>query len=146
MYTRPMRILAIISFLILSCIVQTTAQASSELPRRYAYTVTGVVTDENSQPVVGIRVCAWDQSGRPINGRIPCTETKLAGRYELKFQGTPEKYSVWSNEGRAGMILVKRGKKRWGLQSIPLTVEFGPTDGETRTANLVVKRVLIQGY
>lgn len=116
-----------------------------QVPQRYAYMITGVVTDESGQPVVGIAVCAWDQSGRPINGRTPCTETKLAGRYELKFPGTPEKYSVWSSDQPGGLaFLIKRGKKRWQWQSDPATVAFGPTDGETRTVNLIVKRVLIQ--
>ena len=79
---------------------------TTRVSQRYPYTISGAVTDESGQPIVGIAVCAWP-SGRPLLGRLPCTGTKLAGRYELKLRGTPEKYSIWSSDGSAGLILVR---------------------------------------
>lgn len=64
---------------------------------------TGIVKDSNNEAVVGARVCGWDKSGRPINGRIPCAESQKDGSFSInitKWDG--DTYSIWVEDSEKG--------------------------------------------
>lgn len=63
----------------------------------------GYVKDPEDQPVKGTTVCGWDLSGRPIGGRIPCTQSQADGSFTLaivKWEG--DTYSLWVSDFEKG--------------------------------------------
>src|SRR5205807_2681497 len=130
-WTRNMRVLLIIALLTLSTLAQTTIGPSLAPLPRYAYTVTGVVTDGKGNPVFGVFVCASEMD-RPPTGRMPCTETKLAGRYELKSFGLAERYVV-SAADQPRLLLKKRGRVRPAHTSPRVIIEIAPVDGQIQS-------------
>jgi len=64
---------------------------------------TGYVKDSENNPVAGARVCGWDKSGRPINGRIPCTVSEKDGGFSLnirKWEG--DTYYIFVEDSEKG--------------------------------------------
>ncbi len=64
---------------------------------------TGIVKDADNEKVAGARVCGWDKSGRPINGRIPCAQSQKDGSFSLditKWDG--DTYSIWVEDSEKG--------------------------------------------
>jgi hypothetical protein len=56
----------------------------------------GHVMNGGSQPISGATVCGLDRSGRPLGGRIPCTQSQTDGSFTLdirKWEG--DTYSLW---------------------------------------------------
>lgn len=84
----------IISLILLASVTAAgvAAQQGPE-PKYYSYTLAGTVTDELGGPAASIYVC-WSPAERPINGRIPCTQTDKNGRYNLSVSDVPDKYLV----------------------------------------------------
>lgn len=74
-------------FLLLSSIwvCETITVFSQEEPVSYRR-ITGYVKDNENHPVAKAKVCGWDKSGRPINGRIPCVESQTNGSFALNVQ------------------------------------------------------------
>ncbi len=63
----------------------------------------GIVKDSENQLVAGAKVCGWDKSGRPINGRIPCTVSKADGSFALNIQKWDgDTYTIWVEDSAKG--------------------------------------------
>jgi hypothetical protein len=76
-----------IFFMLLSIIlVCGTVTAFSQEERISSRNFVGFVKDSENHPVVGAKVCGWDKSNRPINGRIPCVESQKDGKFALNIQ------------------------------------------------------------
>jgi hypothetical protein len=64
---------------------------------------TGYVKDSDNNPVAGAKVCGWDKSGRPINGRIPCAISQKDGSFSLdirKWEG--DTYNIFVEDSEKG--------------------------------------------
>lgn len=72
-------------FLLLVLFCADASVFSQKEPVSYRH-FTGYVKDSENNPVAGARVCGWDKSGRPINGRIPCAESQKDGSFALNIQ------------------------------------------------------------
>lgn len=64
---------------------------------------TGYVKDSENNSVAGARVCGWDKSGRPINGRFPCVTSTKDGGFSLsirKWEG--DTYYIFVEDSEKG--------------------------------------------
>lgn len=136
--------------LLLALVGTITCVAAQQVlePKYYSYTLAGTVIDELGRPAAGINVC-WIPAERPINGRIPCTQTGEKGHYHLSVSDVPDKYTVSATsyypfllgDGRSpakafvnenGEAKVKKVKEYRSAASGKLI--FGPAD-ESRTVD-----------
>lgn len=144
-------ILLLLLLALVGTITRVAAQQVPE-PKYYSYTLAGMVIDEFGRPAAGINVC-WIPAERPINGRIPCTQTDEKGRYNLFVSDVPDEYTVSATSyypfllgdgespGKAlvnenGEVKVKKVKEYRSASSGKLF--FGAAD-ESRTIDLQLR-------
>jgi hypothetical protein len=109
---------------------QLTAAQKREEPAHYNYYIAGTVLDENSKPAVGIYVCLWPQ--RPLGGRLACTQTEKDGRYALRDNNIPDKYSIGASDSQLVVLVGDKHSHRSGGSGV---FDLGPRD-ESRTIDI----------
>ena len=109
-----------------------SAQQTNET-KYFNYHITGSVTDERSRPAANISVC-WVPAERPINGRIPCTKTDAAGKYDLAVKDIPDKYTIAASSGKYPPFMLGLDKSDYRGASSGVLI-FRASD-ESRTIDL----------
>lgn len=91
-----------LTFLSLSLFCDNVSVFSQEEAASHRH-FTGYIKDSESNPVAGARVCGWDKSGRPINGRIPCDTSKKDGGFALKItKWEGDTYTIFVEDSEKG--------------------------------------------
>jgi len=97
--------------------------------QRYTYEVRGKVYDETSNPMAHTTVC-WIPAERPINGRIPCTNTDDDGSFTLIVNDVPDKYVVCASTTTSPFVFV--GEDPSHRVACTKTMEFGAGDQDRK--------------
>jgi hypothetical protein len=120
---------------VLFAIGHAAAQSGTGEPARYQYRVTGVVLDEHGKAAAKVKVCWWPVE-RPLNGRIPCTETDESGHYDLKVSDVPDKYNIVASDTGPWLPLDNKETRKHSYRSASSGILWFGANDESRTVDL----------
>ena len=121
-----MRVIFIMLILIATSSVSASFFTTQGEPQRFLYHVWGDVSDEQARMIPSLTVC-FVPAECPINGRIPCTKTDVAGSFAMSVKGIPDKYIVCASTTDSPFIF-EQDKDKGHRVTCSKPIQFGAND------------------